>query len=971
MGWLAGLLGSAASTAAAVVEGTEPVAALITAWDAVEGAEADYKQQEQEKSSSESESEKESKTEESKTDDKSTESDSKTSDSPSTSNSPSTSSSSPSASSASARSSITSSQASSTSSASSARSTTQAPSTSSAPSSTVSSSSSVVSSGACALYTYPGSDEVDEFDSDTDDASSYDAGDDGVLVGPAKRQLSNKRRFREDIKAKAEAPKELAKRGSPPATSFGGCNFPFGFTATQPGQLQAKAMKNICKQPNAMGGKNGQICNACPKWFVALHQCDSDPGFSWSQTDNIPKGSTQSIDHVWELNLLNVFLTTMIGTSSFSCDDMNTVFFPSSAPCDNKLQTIFNQLPSTDYNNIQNGFIGLEQSVNGIKGFIFGQGLGTDAAYLKYRASSYMGQIGALQDAIMTFSISNDPVVTPMFDVTNNRIYQAFLGVDGLITKNKLTHKDGTAIEANWGESFKTWLTGYLGTIAGDAWTWASALQPKLVSQITADNTLDATTKATYLRLLNNIQSSSGWGQSQFTFNFDLSWTQASLILRDLIERDNSCPAGTGTASAVQATGTPSVSVSSNPASSPASISNAGTTKSPSTPATTPAGSTTGSPSAKITSALASTPLPDCMADGAPWYSPTSWCDCGASAKYPTLPPTSGMSTANCDYTALPSATINPVSVSAAPTNIPGENGLPGCNYILYPDGQGCPYANYCDCGGTNVGLLTATVSGTASLNCDYTIQPTKNDCPTPTTTIVAPTSAAPTAASTPCCNIVGSGCQCSDGSTPAQDEDGRCCIATDNEGDENCATDSSPVCVIPSGVIPAAPSTTTQPIYGPTQTSDCGGRSSLCGSNPEMGSMCQSAVQRYSDNYMYTNYTSLGYINQANADFTGDGCAAFFQCGGGSDPELVGPYPSGGVSGADIKQAFSILGKTCSVCGTHTLQDTTCQVKLDACDGCVDWIDGVDQDPAPTTVPVSSPCGKKGRRDLFGRLVC
>ena len=77
----------------------------------------------------------------------------------------------------------------------------------------------------------------------------------------------------------------------------------------------------------------------------------------------------------------------------------------------------------------------------------------------------------------------------------------------------------------------------------------------------------------------------------------------------------------------------------------------------------------------------------------------------------------SGMSTANCAYTSTPSAAINPISITAATTNIPGEAGLPGCNCAIYPDEQGCPYADYCDCGGMYAGLLTTSISGTSSLN--------------------------------------------------------------------------------------------------------------------------------------------------------------------------------------------------------------------------------------------------------------
>ena len=101
----------------------------------------------------------------------------------------------------------------------------------------------------------------------------------------------------------------------------------------------------------------------------------------------------------------------------------------------------------------------------------------------------------------------------------------------------------------------------------------------------------------------------------------------------------------------------------------------------------------TSTPSITLASS-ASTATSTCMADGAPWMSPTSYCDCGTGAVYPTLAPEQGVTTANCDYKTLPSSTIKPVSTGTAPTNIPGTGGLPGCAAVIYGDGQDCPYAN-------------------------------------------------------------------------------------------------------------------------------------------------------------------------------------------------------------------------------------------------------------------------------------
>ncbi|CAF9918300.1 MAG: hypothetical protein ALECFALPRED_000639 [Alectoria fallacina] len=78
------------------------------------------------------------------------------------------------------------------------------------------------------------------------------------------------------------------------------------------------------------------------------------------------------------------------------------------------------------------------------------------------------------------------------------------------------------------------------------------------------------------------------------------------------------------------------------------------------------------------------------------------------------------------------------------------------------------------------------------------------------------------------------------------------------------------------------------------------------------MGSVCETALARYVDNFIYTNYTSLTYTYSANEPFTSDGCSAFFErgpSGSSSQPYGTGRYPSGGMSGADSKTAFGLIG--------------------------------------------------------------
>lgn len=472
--WLLSALGPAVAEAELVVAGTAPVSDLVAAWATVEAAEQTEEEDEEEQEAAESASL---------------------------------------------------SMASQTASTSPPVSSPTLSTTVSA-SSTLTSASSAVS-GTCALYTYPSDDEIDEGPGEDDT---------GDLTGTATKRRARVRRFSSNNE---ESPKiglqerdnmryRIEERATGSSfTSINGCNFPNGFSATQPNYLTAGQLYKVGRQSNGNGGKNGLIYNAAQKWYFGTHDRTVEPGFAWSKVDYWYPGmlaSRQSVDHVWELNLLTLFLSSMIGTSSFSCDDMNTVFFPGTAACDNKMQTIFNQLPSMDVKNIQNGFIALEQSVNGIKGYIFGQGLGTNPYYIKNRSNSFQNQVGALQDACMAFAILSQPEVKALYDLTNNRMYQAFLGVDALITNNALKDSSGSPLQADWGSSFKSWMTDYLGTISGDAWTWAEALLSQLQEDTNNDATLSEEQKTSQLRQLTWIENSPLWSEDQFTLDFGLSW---------------------------------------------------------------------------------------------------------------------------------------------------------------------------------------------------------------------------------------------------------------------------------------------------------------------------------------------------------------------------------------------------------------------------------------------------------------
>lgn len=129
------------------------------------------------------------------------------------------------------------------------------------------------------------------------------------------------------------------------------------------------------------------------------------------------------------------------------------------------------------YENTNPGFVGLEQSVNGVKGYMFDKGITPPSTYFQNGRinGGIQMQIQTIQDFIMLFDILRDKEVENMFDVTNDRIYKAYQTVDARITSQNIQKSDGSGpIQANFAATYKTWLTGYLTDIVQPAWSWCS-----------------------------------------------------------------------------------------------------------------------------------------------------------------------------------------------------------------------------------------------------------------------------------------------------------------------------------------------------------------------------------------------------------------------------------------------------------------------------------------------------------------
>ena len=617
------------------------------------------------------------------------------------------------------------------------------------------------------------------------------------------------------------------------------------------------------------------------------------------------------------------------------------------------MQKIFDQLPGMQLSaqasgpngpvkmNINPGFAGLEQALNGVKGYMFDKGINPPSSYFqRSRLATTQSKIDTIQDFIMLFGVIRDPDFQRMFDVTNNRMYQAYAGVDYLITTNTLKKADGSPLPATWASDYKTWMTQYLADIATPAWTWASTTRDDLETQLNADTTMDPTVKAAQLKLLANIKTAPGFSQSSFTCDFGLTWQAGRLNIRDLdgihllAERGGSCQYNSQSlSSSIQATSpdvrsastlAPPVMNSASQASRGHGGSNvASATGLISTPASVLFHSITSTPGVgsgssgahrpSSTTVVASMPNLSCMYDGAPWYSPTSWCDC-PSATFAALPVASSVTgdqsrSAMCAYTSLdPAKTIKPVQTSAAPTNIPGMGGVPGCRGVIFSPDSACPYAanGYCDCGGVQVPSL----SNDTIINCDYKLQPTARDCPVVTSFSMSIAASSASAAS----------------------------VAS--------VSSASVASVISASKASVAAA-------GPTETSYNNGGSAICGDINRKA--CQTAFSQYNDANVYTQYSSYvasagnTAINVIFGPFANQGCTAKFSC----DSDAA--YAKG-MTGQQIKAAFNQLytHSDVSICGTSDLSNG-CRVSVDACNDCLPVIPC--QALSPSDVQSGFPC--------------
>lgn len=212
--------------------------------------------------------------------------------------------------------------------------------------------------------------------------------------------------------------------------------------------------------------------------------------------------------------------------------------------------------------------VGMDDALNKFKGSLWNPNLhgwhgvnSTDATI-----KNYIQELGNLGVAI---SLVNDAKVLSLFSNTNARIYQAFLGIDHVITHavacgNSINDAAGMPMSATWGSAYKAWMTAY---VAGQ-----NALITHTASVYSA---AIPTSEPAYSQFIDSFNQKYG-GAGSLTFPLPQIWPNSPLAMQ---KRDADCtPAQPTTASPTLATS--SFGDTKRPTATPAAIHTSPTTTS-------------------------------------------------------------------------------------------------------------------------------------------------------------------------------------------------------------------------------------------------------------------------------------------------------------------------------------------------------------------------------------------------------
>ena len=224
---------------------------------------------------------------------------------------------------------------------------------------------------------------------------------------------------------------------------------------------QNEANQGAGSQPDMMA-----FYKTAKYWAIPTQRASCDPPeWAFVDTEKVVnqhkykigggKGRSVNIDHAFEIKLLDEFLKAQVD-GGFSCEDIITLFDQIDAETEGKtrLYRLFAQLPS--YTNPE--FIGMDYGLNQLKGKLWNPGLSG------VKLSKDLGSLqGVLVNLGITVSIIQHTDTFTLWQSTNNRIYNAFRGIDTLISEQAscgepLKKKSGEEMQATWAAAYVSWI---------------------------------------------------------------------------------------------------------------------------------------------------------------------------------------------------------------------------------------------------------------------------------------------------------------------------------------------------------------------------------------------------------------------------------------------------------------------------------------------------------------------------------
>ncbi|KAL8772473.1 MAG: hypothetical protein Q9209_002425 [Squamulea sp. 1 TL-2023] len=191
-------------------------------------------------------------------------------------------------------------------------------------------------------------------------------------------------------------------------------------------------------------------------------------GRSWQIGGNAV--NSVNIDHAYEVKLLDDFFDSRIN-GAFDCSDVTTLFdaydYTNYDPADpasleTRLNRIYSQLASYRFAD----FLGMAQRLNSLKGNLWLRpattqpfGLqGMPVVYKKQHAKEALAEISVIMNMV------NDPVIRPLFQATNERVYKAFAGIDKLIHQEAnrgcpIRDHNASPMRPTWASAYSVWMT--------------------------------------------------------------------------------------------------------------------------------------------------------------------------------------------------------------------------------------------------------------------------------------------------------------------------------------------------------------------------------------------------------------------------------------------------------------------------------------------------------------------------------